>query len=161
MSLMEVYFLKILVMSDSHGNKENMLNAVDLESPGMILHLGDNDRDCNDIELAYPDIPLRSVRGNCDRISAELDMDEFMIENKRIFMTHGHLFSVKAGKARIIDAAVNRGIDILLFGHTHLPHYSIINNLVVVNPGSIGLGSKSYAVLDITDSEVLCELKRL
>jgi len=148
-------------MSDSHGNKENMLNAVDLESPGMILHLGDNDRDCTDIEFVYPDIPLRSVRGNCDRGSAGLDMDEFMVDDKRLFMTHGHLFSVKAGKARIIEAAISRNVDILLFGHTHLPHYSIINNLVVVNPGSIGLGSKSYAVIDISDGEIFCELNRI
>ena len=152
--------MKILVMSDSHGNKENMFNAVDLEVPDLILHLGDNDRDCDDIELLYPEIPLRSVRGNCDRSSAGPDRDEFTLEGKRFFMTHGHLYSVKSGKARIVDAAVNRNIDVLLFGHTHLPHHSIINSLTLINPGSIGLGGKSYAILDIIDGEVFCELKR-
>ena len=40
--------LKILVMSDSHGSRDNMLNIVTLESPEMILHLGDREKDCLD-----------------------------------------------------------------------------------------------------------------
>ena len=33
--------MKILVLSDSHGNMENMVRAVDLTQPRLILHLGD------------------------------------------------------------------------------------------------------------------------
>ena len=153
--------MKILVMSDSHGSKANMLEAVALESPEMILHLGDNDKDCTDIEFEYPEIPLRSVRGNCDRSSAGLDTDEFTVDGKRILMTHGHLFSVKTGKTRIIDTAISRGIDVLLFGHTHRPYHSVFENLTVVNPGSIGEGGKYYAVLEIKNGVVSCEQKSL
>ena len=153
--------MKILVMSDSHGSTSNMLDAVDLESPNMILHLGDNERDCSAIISAYPHIQLRKVRGNCDRFSAELDMDEFVIEGKRFFMTHGHLHGVKSWKTNVIEAAVNRNADILLFGHTHVPHYSVKNNLIVVNPGNIGEGGRTYAVLEIKNGVVTCELKEL
>jgi len=152
-------FMKILVMSDSHGNKNNMLNAVKLESPDWILHLGDNDRDCSNIEAVYPDIPLRTVRGNCDRFSAGLDIDEFELEGKRFYMTHGHLFGVKSGKAKIIQAATDKGADILLFGHTHVPHYSVSGDLTIINPGSISSGGKYYAVLEIKNGAVECELK--
>ena len=153
--------MKIIVMSDSHGSTNNMLLAVDLESPDMILHLGDNDRDCSSIISMYPHIPLRKVRGNCDRFSAELDMDEFVIEGKRFFMTHGHLFGVKTGKTRVIESAVNRNADVLLFGHTHVPHNSVARNLTIVNPGNIGEGGKTYAVLEIKNGTVVCELKGL
>jgi len=153
--------LKILVMSDSHGSRDNMLNIVDLESPEMILHLGDREKDCFDIEFEYPDIPLRSVRGNGDFSSAGLDIDEFTHDGIRFFMTHGHLFGVKSGKSNLIRSAVSRGADILLFGHTHIPHYSVIQDMVVLNPGSVGAGGKSYAVLDIKNGAVSCELKSL
>jgi len=148
-------------MSDSHGNTNNMLDAVDLESPDVILHIGDHDKDCADIELMHPEIPIRSVRGNCDRFSAQLDMDEFTLDGKHFFMTHGHLFGVKSGKTKIVDMAVDRGVDVLLFGHTHVPYYSISDGVTVINPGSIGAGGKTYAVLDLKNGELSCELKNL
>ena len=37
--------MKILVLSDSHGNLSNMVRAVDQSAPRMILHLGDCWRD--------------------------------------------------------------------------------------------------------------------
>jgi len=151
--------MKILVMSDSHGCKDYMLETVALESPEWILHLGDRVKDCIDVEFEYPDIPIRMVRGNCDPSSAELDVDEFTLGGKRFFMTHGHLFGVKTGKGRIVSTAVNRGADILLFGHTHVPHYSVAEGFTMINPGSIGTGCKSYAVLDLINGDVSCELK--
>lgn len=31
---------RVLIMSDSHGNVENMVTAVEKENPDMIIHLG-------------------------------------------------------------------------------------------------------------------------
>ena len=152
--------MRVLVVSDSHGSKKNIFDAIEIESPDVILHLGDNIRDCYDIEAMYPEITLRSIKGNCDQGYSGLDMDEFILEGKRIFMTHGHLFSVKIGKTRIMDTATVRGVDILLFGHTHIPYHSEKDRLIAINPGSIGTG-KSYAVLEIKNSIVECELKSL
>ena len=153
--------MTILVFSDSHGTKNGMLDAVQLESPSLILHLGDSIRDCTIINTAYPEVPLRSVKGNCDYGSAGLDMDEFVFGGKRFFMTHGHLFGVKTGKVSVINAATYRAADVLLFGHTHIPYYSVLENLTIVNPGSIGSGDRQYAVLEIKNGVILCELKRL
>jgi len=148
-------------MSDSHGSKNNMLNAVAKESPEYILHLGDNERDCAVIETMYPDIPLRKVRGNCDRGYPGLDIDEFVLCEKRFFMTHGHIHGVKTGSVSIKQAALARNTDILLFGHTHIPYYTVFENLTIINPGSIGSGTKSYAVLEIKNGVIECELKSL
>ena len=153
--------MRILVISDSHGDDDVILKVIALESPEMILHLGDHDKDCSGVELEYPDIPLRSVRGNCDRSSANLDLDEFTLGGKRFFMTHGHLFRVKAGYFSIINFAVSRGIDVLLFGHTHIPYHAVINHMSIINPGSIGMSGKTYAILDNKDGEVVCEIKKV
>jgi len=146
-------------MSDSHGGKSAMLKAVANESPDIILHLGDHDRDCAAIEWDYPEIPLRSVRGNCDRSSSGPDADEFTLGGKRFFMTHGHLYSVKTGLRSILSSASAKGADMLLFGHTHVPYHSATEELFVVNPGSIGMGGKTYAVLELKNGAFVCEMK--
>jgi len=148
-------------MSDSHGNKTNMLKAAALELPGLILHLGDYDKDCGAVEWEYPEIPLRCVRGNCDRSSSNLDSDEFTLGGKRFFMTHGHLYGVKTGYSSVINSAACRGADVLLFGHTHVPHYSVYESIAIINPGSIGMGMKTYAILEFKNGEISCEIKRV
>ena len=155
------FAVKILVMSDSHRNIEAMLKAVAKESPGLILHLGDHEADCAVIDMDYPEIPLRSVRGNCDRLSDVLDRDEFKLGGKLFFMTHGNLYNVKTGYSSIIEAAARKGADVLLFGHTHVPFVSVERGITVVNPGSIGTGRKTYAVLEIRNGTVECEIKRV
>ena len=154
--------MKVLVMSDSHGANNSMLAVVEKETPDYILHLGDYDRDCAAIRLAFPDIPLRAVRGNCDFGSNELEIDEFVLNGKRFLMTHGHLFGVKSSISRIKQHAENRDIDILLFGHTHVSHYEVCEGgLHVINPGSMCFGSsKSYAVIEISNEKIECELRR-
>jgi len=138
-----------------------MLQAAARESPELILHLGDYDRDCAAIEWDYPQIPVRSVRGNCDRSSSGPDADEFTLGGIRFFMTHGNLYSVKTGLSSIISYAASRGADAVLFGHTHIPHYSVKLDTTIINPGSIGMGGKTYAVLELRNGVVKCELKSL
>jgi len=138
-----------------------MLYAVDYEVPDVILHLGDHISDCDDIVKLYPEILLRSVRGNCDGRFPGLDIDEFVMEEKRFMMTHGHLFSVKLGRTSVKKAAMDRGVDILLFGHTHTQHNTIVDGMTILNPGSIGAGTKEYAIININDGVIECELKRL
>ena len=153
--------MKILVISDSHGNKDAIINAVKLEKPELVLHLGDHDKDCQILVSDFPGLPYRTVRGNCDWHSEELDTDTFRIGDKLIFMTHGHLYRVKTGISQIISIAVSRGADILLFGHTHETYGNKSIGLTTINPGSIGMGAKTYAVLKIETGAFEYEIKRL
>ena len=46
--------MKYLVLSDSHGNVDNMVRAVEREKPDGIIHLGDCWRDAEELhELAH------------------------------------------------------------------------------------------------------------
>jgi len=148
-------------MSDSHGSVSNIFDAIEIEAPDVVLHLGDYAFDCNDAGLMFPDVMLRSVRGNSDRRSPGLDIDEFLMDNKRFFITHGHLFGVKISKISIAKEAVNRNADVVLFGHTHNPFYSYNDGIILLNPGSIGSGGKMYAVLELENGEVKHEFKHL
>ena len=57
--------MKLLIFSDSHGNVANMEDAVRLESPDRILHLGDLVRDAEAL-----DAPLGLCPGRGRRVSA-------------------------------------------------------------------------------------------
>jgi putative phosphoesterase len=153
--------MKILVVSDSHGDRESLLRAVSLEAPDLILHLGDHYSDCVPVREAFPGIPLRAVRGNCDRPGGEADWDEFVAEGKRIFMTHGHLYGVKYKLDDIVNNAMLRGADILLFGHTHRAMLDEIDGLYVMNPGSVGASEHTFGTIMLTDGAIHCELKFL
>lgn len=152
--------MKILVMSDSHGNITNMLQAVFAEKPDMILHLGDHHTDCRDVRDRFPEIPLRAVRGNCDR-AGEIETDEFICEYLRIMMTHGHRFHVKYSLDSLVTNAMYKDVDILLYGHTHMAHYQEFEGMHIINPGSIGSYSPTYCVLELENGKVRHEIKNL
>jgi len=125
------------------------------------LHIGDNKKDCDIITSTYPEIPLRCVKGNCDRFTPGVEIDNFTLESKRFMMTHGHLYGVKTGTEYLIKTALSKDVDILLYGHTHIPHYSVHEKITVINPGSLNGAGKTYAVLEIKNGDVSCALKEL
>ena len=53
--------MKYLVLSDSHGNVDNMVRAVELVKPHGIIHLGDGWRDVEELHQLYPRLPLEQV----------------------------------------------------------------------------------------------------
>jgi len=150
--------MTILVFSDSHGNTAPMIGAVRRETPDLILHLGDYDRDTQALTAEFPALPLRVVRGNCDFGSRNPVVDTFELQSRRIVMTHGHVQNVKLGYAALFEMGHGAKADILLFGHTHVPDYEITANMHVINPGSAGTGrQKSCALLRLTAGDVTCQ----
>lgn len=153
--------MKILVVSDSHGNTQALLDAVFDVSPQLVLHLGDYERDCGKLRRVYPHLPVRAVRGNGDIRSREPEYDEFVLENRRFFMTHGHLYGVKTGLESLLNAGMLRRADVLLFGHTHRAYRGDFEGMLLLNPGSIGMGAKTYAVLSVEHGEISCQIMNL
>lgn len=141
--------MKILICSDSHGDTQSLLMAVDASGAQMLLFMGDGVRDCRRVAENCPDLAIRKVRGNCDISASDPVSDEFEIEGKKIFMTHGHEYNVKCGTGALVNSAMCRGVDVLLFGHTHRPSYELYDGLHIINPGSIGSSAHTYGVLEI------------
>ena len=56
---------RILVLSDSHGNVDNMIEAVNNTEPDRIIHLGDCFADARKLHKKFPEIPMAQVPGNC------------------------------------------------------------------------------------------------
>ena len=113
--------MKILVLSDSHGNIDNMVRAVERETPRMIFHLGDCWRDGKRLHDRFPDIPFEQVPGNCDFRSQEAAERLVFVEDKRVLLCHGHTYGVKQSLMAAGYAAEEQNLDVFLFGHTHRP----------------------------------------
>lgn len=147
--------MKILVLSDSHGNVDNMARAVEKEQPRMIFHLGDCWADAEKLRDRFPSIPMEQVPGNCDYRSFEQAERILFVEDKRILICHGHTLGVKQSLLRAGYRAEEENLDLLLFGHTHRPLVDKRGKTLFVNPGSIGdYFHPFYAVVTIENGKV-------
>ena len=134
---------RVLVLSDSHGNLNNMIYAVKTVSPELIIHLGDCWADATLLQKKFPNIPMEQVPGNCD-CTQEFAERVLLIEGKSVLICHGHTYNVKAGYLNLQYGAQETGVDVALFGHTHRVFYGTHNGITYLNPGSIG--SPAYGV---------------
>ncbi len=140
--------MKILVLSDSHGNIENMMRAVEQEQPEMLIHLGDCWRDGQRLAKHYPNIPMTQVPGNCDFRSHEAMEKLLFIEKYRVLICHGHTYGVKQSLLPAGLAAEEQNADLFLFGHTHKPLVDHHGRALFLNPGTIGSYSRpTYGVV--------------
>lgn len=154
--------MKLVVFSDSHRSLRGMRDAVELEQPDYVLHLGDLEEDATLLAQEYPTLAVASVPGNCDFNFASPLLKLLTYGGVRILMSHGHIWHVKSGYDAAIAAARTRSVQLLLFGHTHVPYCAQQEDgLWVVNPGSIR-DHGNYAVVSFADGSIAdIQLKRI
>ncbi len=129
--------MKIMIVSDTHGRHGNLDLALEQEgSIDMLLHMGDVEHGDDYIE-AIAEYPVHMVAGNNDCFSYLPKEKEIQIGKYRIWMTHGHGYYVSMDTQRLRHEAKVRGVDIVMFGHTHRPYMDLNGELMVINPGSI------------------------
>lgn len=148
--------MKILIVSDTHRHNENFLKALEKTGPvDMLIH-------CGDIEGSEYLIansagcPVQMVMGNNDFFSDLPREKEFQIGKYKVWLTHGHTYYVSMGDENIKREARERGVDIVMFGHSHRPIVDIDDGIIAVNPGSLTYprqeGRKpSYIVMELDD----------
>ena len=154
--------MKILVFSDSHGELRYMEKAVFDESPDIIIHLGDKIRDSEKLQEKFCRIPFISVPGNCDMGSILQPIRIEEISGVRFFITHGHIHAVKMGMLRYRLAAEEAGVQVALYGHTHVAAYEKAGDIHMMNPGAAGGGYPSYGVVEIdTCGGISCRIVKL
>lgn len=160
--------MQFLIFSDSHGNRRGIEEAIARQPspPDGILFLGDGVTDL--ARAALPDgLSVYAVRGNCDYPAEDAPPVECLtaLAGHTLFLTHGHLYGVKGGIGRLFTAGIERGADLILFGHTHRPldaYFPAGSDLLaeppekpvhLFNPGSLKNGS--FGVLTLTGDDVL------
>lgn len=153
--------IKLLILSDSHGNVGTMVEIVERETPDEIIHLGDCWRDAETLGFAYPSLTMSMVPGNCDFCPGKPGILLLERGDWRLLAAHGHQWQVKTSPAAAQRAAREVGADILLYGHTHMAECRNEDGLWIVNPGTVGgrYAPASYAVIELSADQVECSIR--
>lgn len=149
--------MKILIVSDTHRRDDNLRNVIEKTAPfDMLIHLGDIEGSESYLKswIHNDACAIHAVQGNNDFFSALDKEKEISIGKYRALLTHGHLYGVSLGPEGIKDEGKARGLDIVMFGHTHKPYLERWNGMVILNPGSLSYprqdGRKpSYMIMEI------------
>lgn len=129
--------MKILIVSDTHRRNENFLKILDRLAPlDMVIHCGDAE---GSEYLIYEaaGCPVEIVMGNNDFFSDLPREREFTIGEYKVWLLHGHNYYVSAGNETLKREARGKGIDIVIYGHTHRPVIDREEDLIALNPGSL------------------------
>lgn len=156
--------MKAAIFSDTHLNTRHMLDVIRRVRPDVVIHLGDHDKDAEEVRLEFPDIALYTVCGNCDFVTAAPETDIVPLGPVKAFITHGHLYNVKyIGADRLAYAAMEQGAQIAMFGHTHRAMQQQIGDVLVINPGTAGKGRDlTWALLEVfDDGKILCNINKI
>lgn len=146
--------MRILIVSDTHGRHRGLDQVI--EEAGeidMLVHLGDVEGGEMYIE-SLVDCETHIVRGNNDFFTDLPAEEEFFIGKYRAFITHGHNYYVSLDPESIKAEGRARGVDIVMFGHTHRPYLDEDTDIVVLNPGSVSFPRQpgrqaSYLIMEI------------
>ncbi len=146
--------MRILVFSDTHGNIEPVLNILrTINGIDACIHCGDILKDCYRIETEFPELDFYYVCGNNDYSNSVPKDLTLTFENKKIFVTHGHLYRVKTTLSELRKKTEN-GYDLVLYGHTHIPNTVYHSSGIILNPGSFNYISPTYAVVEIENNKL-------
>ncbi|NGZ14013.1 phosphodiesterase [Vibrio aestuarianus] len=147
--------MKLFFASDLHGSlpaTEAMLALFEQSDAQTLVLLGDilNHGPRNPIPEGYNPVAVAerlnkyadsivAVRGNCDsevdqmllKFPMMMDYAWVLLESGvRFFITHGHLYNAQ-------QMPLLKNGDVLIHGHTHIPTAEPLNQVFIMNPGSV------------------------
>lgn len=129
--------MRILIVSDTHRENKNYFRLLEKLKPlDMIIHCGDVEGTEYTLTRSV-ECPVMMVAGNNDYFNSLPKELEFNIGQYKVLLVHGHNYYVYMGPEMLKEEARSRGVDIVMFGHTHKPYLSVENDLVTLNPGSL------------------------
>jgi len=157
--------MRIIVVADTHARTANLKKlCLKQRDADVFIHLGDGIDDIDRIREQYTNCSFITIRGNVDFGSKEPKEKLLVLEEKRIFMTHGHKYGVKTSYDALLNKAKEQSADILLFGHTHAAFYTYADGVYILNPGSLELPQRDaprFGIIDIIDGSITAYLAEL
>ena len=158
--------MKIVVTGDTHipgrGKTLPVRLIKECKTADLILHTGD----WKSIEVVQMLSELAEVRGVSGNVDGEVIRGQFpsqqvmQVGHVKIGLVHGH-GEKQTTEKRAIAAFEGVPLDIIIFGHSHIPMLRYMNKTLLLNPGSPTdkrkLPHYSFAILHIGE-EIRAEL---
>ncbi len=149
----------LTVFSDSHGEKRNVCRLIgDCSVSDKVVFLGDGLGDL--IELFEFEEKLVKVAGNCDFSLTAKKQATFELDGVRFLAVHGDLYGVKSGLKRLTEYAKQKGVKVVLYGHTHKPLISVADGVTLINPGTLSSygTAETFAFITVNNGNVDCKI---
>lgn len=131
--------MKVGILSDTHIRKGRTLPRFvweTLADVNTILHAGDLVTESVLEELSLI-APVVAVRGNGDWYFEGLpDKTITQLGNLKIGITHGYLGKGNSTPQRAFNTFSGDQVDMIIFGHSHIPYKSFTHGVLMFNPGS-------------------------
>lgn len=155
--------MKVGVMSDSHGEINNLKEVarllVDKYKVDVIVHLGDDYKDASVIEKIG--VKLLRVPGVYSSYYQDRNISNRIIENfnsRKVLITHtldSHENDL-SGDLKPEEIIRKKAVDVILYGHTHIPNIEQKEGILYVNPGHLRTQDKknyppSFAIIDFNE----------
>ncbi len=150
-----VICLRILVLSDSHGDFFSMKKAIEAQPTAeAVVFLGDGHYDFERAKPLFEGKRIYTVRGNYD-FHCEYPKNQIINEGGlKIYITHGHYEYVKSSLSRLITISKRNNCQLALYGHNHRQQEDSADGLKLFCPGA--LKDDEYGVVDIVDNGFIC-----
>ncbi|MDP3244560.1 MAG: YfcE family phosphodiesterase [bacterium] len=163
--------MKIAIISDSHDNVvnlEKLINWLNENKISVLIHAGDlcapailskvlATKFTGQIHLILGNVgdhkTLEKIAGQFKNVIYYGTRGEIELDGRKIIFVH---FPEEAENLTLTDKP-----SLVVFGHTHFSEIKTINEIKVVNPGTIGglFNRATFAIYDTKNEEV--ELKEL
>ncbi len=152
--------MKIIITGDTHipGRGKNLPSRLvkECETADLILHTGDW-KSIEVVEMFSDFAEVKGVSGNVDGedIKERFPLQQVIeVGNTRIGLVHGH-GEKKTTEKRAVEAFEGVPLDVIVFGHSHIPMLRYMNKTLLLNPGSPTdkrkLPHYSFAILHINE----------
>lgn len=144
--------MKALVISDNHGDTYYMEEIFSIYQGEVDVWIH-----CGDSELTEQS-PLwqnfQTVKGNMDVTDSFPESNVIKYYDQKFLVAHGHLHKVKSSFDLLKKEAAKEGIQIVFYGHTHIPRVDHEDGIYFINPGSIAqprgpINKGTYAIVEL------------
>lgn len=147
--------MRILVLSDSHGDYFSMKRAIEAQPTAeVVVFLGDGHYDFERCKPLLEGKRIYAVKGNND---FHCDYPKYQVINEggmNIYITHGQYEYVKSSLSRLLSVARKNDCPLALYGHNHRQQEDNSDGVRMFCPGA--LQNDEYGVVDIVDNGYIC-----
>lgn len=151
--------MKWLVLSDNHGGwaKLNQIIEHYRQEVDLIIHCGDSEFPADDPIWEKVDVV---VSGNMDFDPQYFQTRTLDTEYGKILVVHGHRNGVNSGNIELLEEAKKIGASFVFHGHTHKLYAEYIDQVLLMNPGSLNhsrglINQKTFALVEVDRTQII------
>jgi uncharacterized protein len=158
--------MKIIALADTHSQPLPKALIEQIKAADLLVHAGD----FADVEVYHRLQALKELRGVYGNVDGP-ELREilpralvFECEGVRIGVAHGdgHYEGIME---RLQAVFAGQKLDLVVFGHSHMPQHELIDGVTYFNPGSptdmIRAPYLSYGLIDVHDGKFKARIVKL